>query len=88
MVQTSFLFFVCWVCFQVIVLSIFELVWRPGLPSRSFRMESIAQIVFFMEIVFNEFRERFIACVLVGSLFKRFVPDLLALKIRLETRCF
>ena len=55
MVQT--VFFCLLGLFTGHLLSIFELVRRLGLPSRSFRMESIAQIVFFMEIVFNEFRE-------------------------------
>ena len=46
-------------CFQVISLSISDSKFqRVGLPSRGFRIEKIAKIFLFMEIVFNEVLNR------------------------------
>lgn len=55
--EMSFLFRAC---FQVILLSISESSFRRlGLANRGFRFEGIARICF-VEIVFNEFRDRFL----------------------------
>ena len=56
---------------------------RLGLPNRSFRMESIATNKLFMEIVFNEFLDRFL--LFFGGLGSRF-SSFLGLESRILNR--